>query len=165
MGEFTPKIKLNLKSMSEPKNLEKQLTDEPKLSGIKVKVCNPEDGADIYAEKHMFGKTFELKRGQCKVMDKTIADSALYLWQFLKGERVDGEIMEKEEPVQEEQPKDEIKGFDGYSLEDMRNIARLVGIKGGHFTGLEKLKLKLSAVPEEEISRAVNSLGLPDFII
>lgn len=167
-------------------SFEQKLKNEPKLTGKKVRVINPEkpNGADIHAEKHMFEKDFVLKAGEFKDVDETIAKSAAYMWQFLKIVQIPkGEEKKEEVKVDVDDTVTEINSVDDdfeyptefdpdnkfliekYAYHIQQQIAKEIGIKGYQFMKKDTLHARLLERSIDEIVNGLKKLRLPVHII
>lgn len=146
---------------------------EPQLSGEIVRIINPENGADIHHEKHMFGKTFSLKRGESKKVDKAIADGAKYQWGFLIVQPLTEELEAYEERISElgdlpegyKYPENVDKNasldFDAYQFHLLQALAKKLKIVGAMLSKKDNLLSKIEAKSNQEILVALQELKVP----
>jgi hypothetical protein len=165
-------------------NREEVLKNEPKLTGRNMLVTNPEDGADIFHEKYMFGKPFSLRKGTSKEMDETIAKSAQYSWQFLKIMEIPGQKKKQTEEEKEDTegkicdvnlldvdfvyPElDLTKNFDvdKYSFDIQKQIGKAANLQGYQVMKPKTLRDKLLAHPKEDVMNALKFLRIPAYFI
>jgi len=148
--------------------------NEQTLSGELVRIINPEDGADINHEKHMFNKPFILKRGESKKVDRVIAESAIYMWQFLKMQKLsleengyDTRIAETNAlPQVYKYPEileleDSILDFEAYQFHILQTLATKLKIKGAMLCKKEALLQKLNEKTNLDILNGLKELKVP----
>lgn len=156
--------------------VEKYLDDKnpQSLSGVLVRIINPEEGVDIHHENHMFGKPFILKRGESKKVDKVIAESAVYMWKFLKMQKLaveedgyDSRIAETHAlPTEYKYPEyediqDAKLDCDAYQFHILQSLATKLKVKGAMLCKKEALYKKIQEKSNMEILKALQALKVP----
>jgi len=156
------------------------------LTGRKIRIINPKEGADIHAVKHFGGRDFILKAGEHKDIDEAIAKSAAHLWQFLrisdipKTEIVENEIEVKEEdivqeinsvdedynyPIKESINPDSKFLLEKYAFHIKQFIAKELGLKSYQFMKKATLTMRINERSIDELVDVCEKLQIPFYII
>jgi len=170
---------------SERKPIKVRPSDDPILSGKIVRVINPDTGADINCEEHLFGKPFVLRRGTHIDVDEIVAKSAKHLWGFLRltevaKEEAPTKVMTNEENANLVMPGEEVDkdyeypesieehrefNIDLYSFSVIQQVAKKLSIPGYQLLKKDNLKQKVLAMPKDEILKALKTMRLPVYFI
>lgn len=173
------------------KTIKRRKVSEPRMTGVLVKLINPENGADIVCPNFAGKKFFKLRKNSSKILDKAWANAALFNWAFLttkplkKDETPEAEDVTEEDDIEapdddseDDEDSEEVELVDGedafaerkidyaqYDYITTRKIAGILEIENYAQLKKEVLFEAVAAADADDVLHIIKDLKLPEYFV